>query len=430
MTSVAFNGMWPALRLALGTASALGFARFAYGLLLPAMRDDLSWTLAAAGAMSAANGFGYLLGALLTRGLVGRLGAATAFRLAMALTAASLASTAVSDDHLTLMILRTLSGATGAVVFIAGGVLASRLASGVASGTPITVYFAGTGLGIVLSGVAVPLLGEHWRLAWVALGAAAALATAVSWTAARSEAEAPVTGRARLGPLLAPALAYLLFAAGYITYITFLSAYLADHDTSIGQVVLTWAVLGSAVAAAPAVWTRPITRWPGNRALATLLAVMSAGAALMLVSSATRVVLASALLYGATFMGVPAAVTALIRARTPAADWAATLALFTAVFAAGQTAGPWLAGLIADRTSTAATLAWTAVLGAAAALIALVPAPTRPTLTTHDQPKEKDHDRLRTRTRDVPRRLVLRGPHSTDAWPRAQRPPADVDRPE
>ncbi|WP_433288538.1 YbfB/YjiJ family MFS transporter [Micromonospora sp. CA-244673] len=122
--------LWPALRLALGTASALGFARFAYGLLLPAMRDDLSWTLAAAGAMSTANGFGYLLGALLTRGLIRRLGAATAFRLAMALTAASLAITAVSGDYLTLAAVRTLSGATGAVVFVAGGVPASRLAAG------------------------------------------------------------------------------------------------------------------------------------------------------------------------------------------------------------------------------------------------------------------------------------------------------------
>ena len=48
--------MMQALRLSLGTASALGFARFAYGLLLPAMRDDLHWSLAEAGAMNTANG--------------------------------------------------------------------------------------------------------------------------------------------------------------------------------------------------------------------------------------------------------------------------------------------------------------------------------------------------------------------------------------
>ncbi|MFC0030179.1 YbfB/YjiJ family MFS transporter [Micromonospora chaiyaphumensis] len=429
MTATPTAGLWPAARLALGTACALGLARFAYGLLLPAMRDDLHWTLAAAGAVATANGFGYLLGALVTRILIHRLGAATAFRLAMALTTTSLALTAVSGDYLTLLALRTLSGATGAVVFVAGGVLASRLAADAASATPITVYFAGAGLGIVLSGVAVPLLGEHWRLAWVALGAAAALATAVSWTGASSGAGPSSAGRARLRQLLAPALAYLLFAAGYITYITFLSAYLAGHEASVGQVVLTWAVLGTAVAAAPAVWSRPIARWPGNRALTTLLVVLSGGAALMLVSSAMPLVLLSVLLYGASFMGVPAAVTALVRARTAAGDWAATLGVLTAVFAAGQTAGPWLAGLIADHTSTTATLAWTAVLCAVAAVIALVGDLRCPT-TTHDQHKEQDHGQRRTRPRDVPRRVVLRAAHPPATRRGTHGPSADVDRPQ
>ena len=53
-----------ALLLSLGTASALGFGRFAYGLLLPAMRDDLGWSLTEAGAMNTANGLGYLVGAM------------------------------------------------------------------------------------------------------------------------------------------------------------------------------------------------------------------------------------------------------------------------------------------------------------------------------------------------------------------------------
>ncbi|GAB3795962.1 YbfB/YjiJ family MFS transporter [Micromonospora zhanjiangensis] len=371
--------------MALGTASALGFARFAYGLLLPAMRDDLNWTLAQAGAVGTANGLGYLLGALLTTALVRRLGVATAFRVGMALTAASLAMTAVSGDYLVLLAVRTLSGATGAVVFIAGGVLASRAATG-SSTMPITVYFAGTGLGIMVSGVTVPLLGAHWRLAWVGLGAAAALATLASWTAADDDDRRVPAGRARLRPLRVPALAYLLFAAGYIAYITFLSTYLADRHASVVQVVLTWTALGTAVAAAPAVWSRPIAEWPGTRALATLLAVLAGGAALALTSSATPVALASALAYGATFMGVPAAITALIRARTPAVDWAATLAVFTTVFAAGQTAGPWLAGLVADHTSTAATLGWTAVLCTAAAALTLA---ERPAATDHQpQPTE------------------------------------------
>ncbi|WP_406315203.1 YbfB/YjiJ family MFS transporter [Streptosporangium sp. NBC_01639] len=364
--------MWQAVRLALGTASALGLARFAYGLLVPAMREDLGWSLAEAGAMSTANGLGYLLGALVAAVVVRRLGTAAAFRWGMVLTAVALAATAISDDYLALLTARAVAGAAGAVVFITGGVIASRIATRVSSGAPITVYFAGTGLGIVFSGATIPALEDHWHIAWIGLSVAAGLATVVSWTAARTDEDAPAAtaGRARVRPVWRTALAYVLFATGYITYITFLSAYLADRHAPITQVVLVWTSLGLAVMAAPALWSRPITDWPGARALATLLGILSAGAALALVAPAPPVILASAIIYGATFMGVPAAVTALIRGDTPPADWTATLAAFTMLFAAGQTVGPWIAGILADHTSTEATLVWTAVLCAVAAVIA------------------------------------------------------------
>jgi predicted MFS family arabinose efflux permease len=381
--------VWRAVSLSFGTASALGLARFAYGLLLPAMRDDLRWSMAEAGAMSAANGLGYLLGALATAVIVRRLGTAAAFRGGMVVTAVALAATAISGDHPALLITRGAAGLAGAVVFITGGVIASRIAARASSGAPITIYFAGTGLGIVFSGATIPVLGTHWRLAWIALGVAAALATLVSWSAARTDADVPAAtaGRARVRPLSRTALAYLLFSAGYITYITFLSAYLAERDASVAQVTLIWTALGLAVTAAPALWIRPITHWPGSRALAALLAILAGGAALTLTSPALPVILASAIVYGATFMGVPAAVTALIKNGTPPADWTATLAAFTILFAAGQTAGPWIAGVLADHTSTDATVAWTAILCATAAAIAAIghrPRPVPPaTPSTH-----------------------------------------------
>lgn len=330
--------------------------------------------------MSAANGLGYLLGALVTAAVVRRWGTAAAFRVGMALTAVSLAATAASGAYPALLAARTAAGAAGAVVFVTGGVIASRVAARAASSSPITVYFAGTGLGIVVSGVGIPALGEHWRLAWVGLAVAAALATVASWGAASTgeDAHAAAAGRARVRPLWGAALAYLLFAAGYITYITFLSAYLADQHASLRQVVLTWTALGLAVVAAPVLWSRPTAEWAATRALATLLAILAGGAALALAAPTPPVILASAIIYGATFMGVPAAITALIKGNVPPADWTATLAAFTTVFAAGQTAGPWIAGVVADHTSTEATLAWTAILCAAACAIAIAGGRTRP----------------------------------------------------
>jgi predicted MFS family arabinose efflux permease len=372
---------WQSARLALGTASALGLARFAYGLLVPAMRTELHWSLAQAGALTTANGVGYLLGAVATAPVAGRLSVPVTFRLGMVLTAAALAATAAtSGSYPALLLTRAAAGFAGALVFIAGGVIASHAAATARSAAPLTIYFSGAGLGIAFGGTVIPpLLGQHpsrWPLAWGALAAAATLATVISWTAAhgRQDTGANTTtialrGVARLWPV---AIAYLLFAAGYIAYITFLSAYLADHHASVTQVALTWALLGLAAIAAPVLWSRPINTWPGGRALALLLVVLSAAAAVDLLSAAPAVVTGSAIGYGATFLSVPAAITTLVRAAIPAQDWTGALAAFTVVFAAGQTAGPYLAGGLADHYGTGATLTWTAVLCIAGAALSTV----------------------------------------------------------
>src|SRR5690606_41499519 len=83
-------------------------------------------------------------------------GTATAFRSGRALTALSLGATALTSDFALLLGIRAISGATGAVVFIAGGVIAARLAAAASSGTPLTIFFAGAGLGIAVSCSAFP----------------------------------------------------------------------------------------------------------------------------------------------------------------------------------------------------------------------------------------------------------------------------------
>lgn len=370
------SSWWQAARLALGTAAALGLARFAYGLVVPAMRGQLGWSLAQAGALTTANGLGYLAGALASAAVARRLTVAATFRLGMAGTVAALAATAVSHDYPVLLAARGAAGLTGALVFVSGGVLAARIAAADRTATPITLYYAGAGLGIALSGAAIPPLLEgrpdRWPLAWAGLALAAALATAASWGATRSDDEGAArrTGRRYLRPLWPTTTAYVLFATGYLAYLTFLSVYLADHHASAARVALTWSLLGAGVVAAPSLWSRPITTWPGTRALATLLLALGGAAALPLLSPAAPLVLASAVAYGSTLMSVPAAVTALVRTSTAPADWTPTLAALTALFAAGQAAGPWAAGALAELTTSDAALAWTAALCAVAGALA------------------------------------------------------------
>ena len=60
------------LGLLLGITVTNGFARFAYGLMLPAMQAQLDWNYAQAGWLNTVNALGYILGAISTLFLVQR----------------------------------------------------------------------------------------------------------------------------------------------------------------------------------------------------------------------------------------------------------------------------------------------------------------------------------------------------------------------
>src|SRR5699024_11468321 len=88
--------------LAAGPLVALGLARFAYALLLPAMSDDLAWSYSAAGALNTTNAAGYLVGALLAAPLARALGTRRTFLLGTAVTALAVGLTATTSAYAVL----------------------------------------------------------------------------------------------------------------------------------------------------------------------------------------------------------------------------------------------------------------------------------------------------------------------------------------
>ena len=167
------------------------FARFAYALILPAMRADLEWSYSQAGSINTVNALGYLFGALLTRALVARLGNRALYGWGMVLTSVAITATGFVRDFEALMAVRVLAGVGGAAVFICGGALSGNIfpKRPQLATTTIAIYFAGGGIGLMLSGVALPLLLEaqgstSWPLAWRSMGYASLLMTvAAAWSA-------------------------------------------------------------------------------------------------------------------------------------------------------------------------------------------------------------------------------------------------------
>ena len=373
MTSSAFSGpcadarSWMiAFGLSLGAAVAGGYGRFAYGLILPAMRADLHWTYTEAGWINTANALGYFLGSAATLATIRVFGNPALFVGGVILTTLSLIMTGIGDNIWVLSLWRLLAGVGGAPVFIAGGALAAGLFRRDPSlnATSIAVFFGGGGLGVLLSGLLLPAFFDRfgasaWHQAWWLLAGLATVSSLGALAAVRAAGEtlAPSStateGPPRRLPIarMAPSLVgYTLFALGYIIYFTFLVAWMRTRAIPTGWVVATWSALGVGAMAGPLVWRRLLTHFDTGRPLSLACAATGLATALPLVSSGRIVFVASALLFGVAFFNAPSAVTNFSRKNLDPKSWGPSVALYTTLFAVGQTIGPVGAGFLTDAT--------------------------------------------------------------------------------
>jgi predicted MFS family arabinose efflux permease len=357
--------LWLAAALSMGAAVSLGITRFAYGLLLPAMRSDLGWTYTLAGGMNTANALGYFLGALATPWLMRRLGPSTLLWAGALMASAFMALSGFFVEASPLLVQRLLAGVASALVFIAGGLLAARLGAQDPQhgGLLLGMYYGGTGVGIALSAVLVPWVlditqaqAHGWRWAWWSLALLCVLASLLLLWPARvmgTWAQPPAAPQAahmvfRWQQFRYGLAGYTLFGVGYIGYMTFVVALLRAQGSSTLAVTVFYALLGLAVMASSRIWARLLDRHKGGRAMAILNALLGLATLLPALTQSWPVVLASGLLFGGVFLSVVASTTALVRHNLPPSAWAAGISAFTTVFAAGQIIGPTVVGWIAD----------------------------------------------------------------------------------
>jgi predicted MFS family arabinose efflux permease len=373
--------------LAMGPAVGLGLGRFAYALLLPAMRTDLGWNYAQAGTINTANAMGYLIGALLAAPVAARIGDKRAFLLGLLLATVSLLANGLSGHYAVLAVLRAVAGAAGALALITGGALASAAGGGGGRGRPalaLGIYFGGAGFGMVVSAAVVPAMVADlgWRSGWFGLGLLGVAAIAAAFPALARTPEVAASGSVR-GPafsvqsirgLCAILISYVLFGAGYIAYTTFIVAYLRSSlGFGAGDVMLFWACAGLAAMGAALAWTPLLSRLSGGRGVALANAVVMVGAVLPVLVPDRTAVFASAVIFGGSFLIVPTSVTAFVRKAVSSRMWTAAIAALTVGFAIGQCIGPWVSGVVSDASyGVAGGLLLSGGLLAGAALIALM----------------------------------------------------------
>lgn len=346
------------LTLSLAPTVGLGIGRFAYSLVLPDMRDSLDWSYSAAGFMNTINAAGYLAGALIASRLIRRFGLSACLRWGTLACLLSLALCAISGNFALLSFARLLAGVGAAVAFVASGALAAAIAQSQPerSSFLLGLFYAGPGIGILLSGLIAPFVLEacgpgSWWIVWWAMTLLSIVMTIPLMVASfetRTETINPTPVRFVLGPVLIYLIGYFLFGAGYIAYMTFMIAYVRDAGGGALAQSAFWSLIGASAFVTPWVWRGAIARNNGGLSTAIILTVNTIGAALPLLGHSAVLLSISALVFGVSFFAVVASTTAFVRFNYPPSNWPIAIAAMTIAFGIGQILGPIATGAITD----------------------------------------------------------------------------------
>ncbi|MFD7873632.1 YbfB/YjiJ family MFS transporter [Streptomyces sp. NPDC059766] len=351
----------------------MGVGRFVYTPIMPLMHTRAGLSAGAGASLATANYVGYLGGALAGILAPVLVRSRTVLRGSLLLLTGTLGAMPLTHSTAVWGLLRLLAGLASALVFVvAAGSLLHHLRehpphlSGWA--------FGGVGGGIALSGLLVLVLRSvaDWRAAWWAAAALAAVLAAASWNLPPEEE--PVAPAARSGAMprthrwfAALFVSYTLEGVGYIVAGTFLVAAIGQGSPGrLGSVA--WVLVGLAAVPSSALWARLGRRWSRPGLLLTALVVQAAGIALPALVGGTAAALGSAVLFGATFIGV----STLALATGAHLRFPRSVALLTAGYSVGQILGPLLvAPILHHGYHRALLLAALVVLAAAAAAAVL-----------------------------------------------------------
>lgn len=339
---------------------AMGIGRFAYTPILPLMQNDLSFSNAMAGYLATSNYGGYLLGALLSGVLPLKKNKSIYLRGSLLISIITTFIMGLSHSLLFMLIIRFLSGISSAFIFVlASSIVLDTLAS--RNKTDWSgLFYSGVGLGIFLTGLITPSLNQlfHWEGVWVGLAIVSGILTFFVWIWLEDPPNiAPKKDTQKRDTKLPPTqwlpwliTAYGLEGLGYIVTGTFI---ISITDTTLnlrnGSVFL-WIIVGLAAVPSCIIWSLLARKWGYVKSLIYAMAFQSFGIVLPVFWTSHTSLVISAILFGATFMGITTLATTLARQIVPS-NSSQIIGRLTAVYAVGQMIGPSIAGVLATNTN-------------------------------------------------------------------------------
>jgi predicted MFS family arabinose efflux permease len=353
--------------------SSLGLARFAYGMLIPSMKNGMILTYENIGFISSANFAGYLASVAFAPYIIRKLKPRIAISLGLLIISICMLTISTAKGFGTIAFLYALTGAGSGMANIIILVLVShwflRSKRGKAAGFMVT----GNGVAIISAGFFIPIINkiigsEGWRTVWVIMGIVTLAVSISAMMFLRNDPKdiglEPLgigtqptqnpdkkSGSAKLLILLG--ILYLIFGATYVVYGTFIvSTIINDYGLSESTAGMFWSFVGFFGMFSGIGFGMFSDKFGRKAGLATVFAVQSTAYLLAGSGISQATLIASVFFYGVAAFSIPTIMAAAVADYFGMAKAAVSFSIITFFFAAGQTGGPALAGIMAEQSGS------------------------------------------------------------------------------
>ncbi|CAN7674089.1 YbfB/YjiJ family MFS transporter [Peribacillus frigoritolerans] len=338
---------------------AMGIGRFAYTPILPLMQKDLSLSNTTAGYIASSNYAGYLLGAILAGAIPFKKYRTNLLRVSLIISILTTALMGLTYSNLLWNVLRFLSGfASAFVLVLASGIVLDKLAA-IRKTSWSGLFYGGVGLGIFLSSLMIPNLNHlfRWEGTWIGLAVVSGILAIFVWiwlddppSVVKKKNKQDII--VKVPPtkwLIWLIIAYGLEGLGYIVTGTFIVSIAEKTSYFHNGATLVWMMVGLAAIPSCLIWSLLAKKWGYIKSLVLAMALQSLGIAMPVFWMSKTSFVISALLFGATFMGITTLATTVGREMNPS-DSSRTIGILSAIYALGQLIGPTLAGVLSSFT--------------------------------------------------------------------------------
>ena len=364
--SIAARSGWVIVMIiALAAAVGQSFGRFSFGVLLPAIRDDLGITNTLAGLLGATNVGAYLLGTLAVAWATSRYRLLNVMRVGLVLATLGLLIAGATKGPWVLAAGLFIAGIGGAFLWIPAPVIAADAMPAHRRPVAVAMMSSGIGLGIVfvsvLSGGLRSTQGDGaWSSVYQIQFGIGLLLLVLTLLLVRHQQAAPAGGSGiggfaalqRMPGWLPLLVAYSAFGFMYLLVMGFLTTRLEDDNGwSTDDASLAFSLMGLAMIFGGPLLTAIAQRLGVRLTLAVAFGLWPVLVGVVLAGQLTLTLMACVGL-GLLFAALPTLVTLFVVQNTSAQDYGPSFAAATLSFGIAQTIAPPIGGLIADQTGT------------------------------------------------------------------------------